>query len=349
MKNFYRVLDLLMVVFLFTFAVRVQAGVDASNKFKLGDTSGLDKIFEANIGNAPINPKIKFSAGTWQFSNDGIHFFNLQGAANFIAATGCTITTAGNFKVHTCTSNQTFQITSGSGTLSGVVVAGGGGGGGGQGAGGGGGGAIAFSATYGVGSYPVTVGTGGVGGVDTPQSRATNGQNSVFDVYTATGGGYGTDINYGSGGGNGGSGGGGDGSGGDPGGTGIVGQGFAGGNGVNNIAQNASGGGGGGGAVGGNGNSANPGTGGTGGIGLLSSISGSSTYYAGGGGGSTVSGGVAGSGGLGGGGAACVALHCTATSGTVNTGGGGGGGGNSGTSVGGAGGSGVVILSYRFQ
>ena len=50
-----------------------------------------------------------------------------------LSATGGTITTDGNFKVHTFNSSGTFQITSGSGDVQYLVVAGGGGAGGGNG------------------------------------------------------------------------------------------------------------------------------------------------------------------------------------------------------------------------
>ena len=56
----------------------------------------------------------------------------LKGGATgptFIVATGGTITTNGNMKVHTFTSSGTFQITSGIGTVTSLIVAGGGAGG----------------------------------------------------------------------------------------------------------------------------------------------------------------------------------------------------------------------------
>ena len=44
----------------------------------------------------------------------------------FITATGGTITTDGNYKVHTFNSSGTFEVTSGSGNVQYLVVAGGG-------------------------------------------------------------------------------------------------------------------------------------------------------------------------------------------------------------------------------
>jgi hypothetical protein len=64
--------------------------------------------------------------------------FLKQSNYSHIVATGGTITTNGNYKVHTFTSSGTFQITSGNGFVRTLVVAGGGSGGS-QGAGGGGG------------------------------------------------------------------------------------------------------------------------------------------------------------------------------------------------------------------
>ena len=49
------------------------------------------------------------------------------GGYSRITATGGTITTVGNYKVHSFTSSGTFTITSGSGTIEYLVVGGGGG------------------------------------------------------------------------------------------------------------------------------------------------------------------------------------------------------------------------------
>jgi hypothetical protein len=107
--------------------------------------------------------------------------------------------------------------------------------------------------------------------------------------------------------------------------------------------SDVSGGGGGAGAVGGNGVAGT--SGGAGGIGKAFSISGTSTYYGGGGGsGKVTAGGTTAAGGLGGGANGFNGTATTTFNGTVNTGGGGGGG-YSQTS-GGAGGSGIVILRY---
>jgi len=135
---------------------------------------------------------------------------SLYGPA-FVEATGGTITTTGNFKVHTFTGPGTFTVTSagnsaGSQTVDYFVVAGGGGGAGDVGGAGGGGG---FRLSNSVGcipapvmsplanptglpvsvqGYPITVGGGGAG---SPNSVGCNGVNSVFSTITSAGGGGG--------------------------------------------------------------------------------------------------------------------------------------------------------------
>src|SRR3990167_1031387 len=87
-------------------------------------------------------------------------------AGGFITATGGTITTDGDYKVHTFTASGTFEVTSGSGNVWYLVIAGGGGGGRGAtnqypGAGGGAGG-FRTNAVYdyavSVNAYTVTIG-----------------------------------------------------------------------------------------------------------------------------------------------------------------------------------------------
>jgi len=229
-------------------------------------------------------------------------------------------------------------LTSQSYSVSYLVVAGGGGGGSSAAGGGGAGGLLTGTSSLNIGTtYSITVGAGGAGGVGTGSNTAAhgaNGNNSVFNSFTAIAGGGGAGDVNGGGAGNGGSGGGGSyiltyG-------TGTSGQGNAGGTGGGTYVG---GGGGGAGATGGNYSGT---TGGVGGVGIASSITGSSVYYAGGGGGGGYVGNSGGAGGNGGGGAG--GTYTTGVSGTANTGGGGGGSGNNSTN-GGAGGSGVVIIS----
>src|ERR1035437_3616289 len=85
--------------------------------------------------------------------------FSFWTTSGGIVAGGGTKTHVGGFTVHRFTSSGTFHITSGSGTVYSVIVAGGGGGGSGFGfspsGGGGGGGILQQSTTLGVASYAV--------------------------------------------------------------------------------------------------------------------------------------------------------------------------------------------------
>ena len=143
----------------------------------------------------------------------------------YISATGGTITTSGDFKIHTFTGDGCFVVsTDGAGAGPSVVdylVVAGGGGGGGQiatttASGGGGAGgyreshSVPVSGCYTASplatptgitvtatTYPVTVGAGGVKGDNVPTSpfltsNGTQGSNSVFSTITSTGGGYGS-------------------------------------------------------------------------------------------------------------------------------------------------------------
>jgi len=308
-------------------------------------------------------------------------------AGAFITATGGTVTTSGDFKIHTFTGDGCFAVSStgnidinpagGPSTVDYLVVAGGGAGGPngspniwGSGAGGAGGfreskdstvssphTASPLAATTGITitatTYPVTVGAGG-SALTTPCS-GNPGSNSVFSTITSTGGGGGgaqalqPSPNVGK---PGGSGGGGAASGG-PGGSGNTppvspSQGFGGGTG--NCCGGA-GGGGGATAVGGNGSGC---SGGNGGAGATTSISGSPTAYAGGGGGGGYPGpgGSGGSGGGGAGGTPGPQPGSTGVNGTSNTGGGGGGSSAKPAPYvinGSAGGKGIVIIRYKYQ
>ena len=269
--------------------------------------------------------------------------------------TGGTVSTSGNYRIHTFTSSGTFVNYTSNLAVEYLVIAGGGGGGGDYGGGGGAGGyrtnvsgqtsgrnsSAESSMSLSTGSKTVTVGGGGAGGIYDNTIKGTVGQNSVFDSITSNGGGYGGGEGSGSGG-NGGSGGGANYSG--SGGSGTSGQGFDGGNGQS-APQYTGGGGGGAGAAGVN---ANTSTSGAGGNGLANNITGSSVTRAGGGGGgySSDQSKPHGAGGSGGGGAGGTTNTANGTAGTANTGGGGGGSGGAGGTTGGQGGSGIVIIRY---
>ena len=164
---------------------------------------------------------------TWIYVDDTEGWKNIQDSTSnavgsaFICATGGTVTTCGNFKIHKFTGPGTFCVatagaTPSENTVSYVVVAGGGGGGTGHGAGGGAGGfreykgpldtytasplngnpggtAVTVTAT----GFPITVGAGGIGakGPSAPSPGAgqpgASGSPSVFSTVTSTGGGNG--------------------------------------------------------------------------------------------------------------------------------------------------------------
>jgi len=303
------------------------------------------------------------------YGTNGFYLKFIDSYPGLVAATGGTITTDGDYKVHTFNSSGTFTVTSTSGGDAAVdflVIAGGGGGGGY--AGGGGGGAGGYRTSYGPSgggagaelplvvtaqAYTVTVGAGGTAatgwynnGSDYGSSAGGQGANSVFSSITSIGGGGG-----------GASGGskppttGGSGGGGtvttsyNAGAAGTANQGYAGGNGsVVGSNSDIGGGGGGAGSVGETGTTST--TSGDGGSGVASSITGSSVTRAGGGGGAGYTSGYRGEGQHGGGDGASTGE--TPAAGTANTGGGGGARGGA-WSPAAAGGSGVVIIRYKFQ
>ena len=308
----------------------------------------------------------------WMVVNSGL----LEGIQypQFVAATGGTVLTCGNFKTHVFTGPGSFVVSCGGNDLGSnsveyLTIAGGGGGGN---SGGGAGGfrqnypsptiaGLPVTAT----TYPITVGGGGTAGSNS--GSGGSGNNSIFSTITSAGGGGGVSPSVpgtaggsGSGGGNGPFAGGAgntppvsppqgnNGGAGGPG-TGAPNQGYP------------SGGGGGAGAVGQPGPSNTQS--GPGGIGsswtnpLFGPTAPSygtpgpvadTRYFAGGGGGAGWSapggGGAGGSGGGGSGGSQFSA----GTSGTTNSGGGGGGGGNS-SGTNGTGGSGIVVIRYKYQ
>ena len=294
----------------------------------------------------------------------------------YISATGGTVTTLGDYKVHTFLSSSTFSIESApsNATIEYLVVAGGGGGGSNMGGGGGAGGVLAASnLVVSSGMYAISVGAGGAGapsGISSP--RGTNGGNSAITgsggsaLVTALGGGGGaSDYGNATSGGNGGSGGGVASHNSTTIGLGTTGQGN---NGGPSGGSYYPGGGGGAGAAG----TTNPANGG---IGVQNAINGTNYYWGGGGGGAGYSN-IAGNGGMGGGGGGGpkvsggglggtgglnVGLDATPGSlnsqtnvpggdGGANTGGGGGGGAHyNSNNYGGTGGSGIVIIKYRYQ
>jgi hypothetical protein len=187
--------------------------------------NGTDKIGGVNtsVGLSTEGQSVTFiytdSTQGWLNTMDSTS--NVRASA-FIVATGGTITTCGNYKVHTFTSPGTFTVSAtavcaADNNVDYLVTAGGGGGGASCiGGGGGAGGFRATSTTYTIGcapgapltacvsalpvsvtGYPITVGSGGAGGTlcsggSGPTSVGVSGSNSVFSTITSAGGGGGS-------------------------------------------------------------------------------------------------------------------------------------------------------------
>jgi len=301
----------------------------------------------------------------------------------YISATGGTITTSGDYKIHTFTGDGCFVVSTtgigaGPNVVDYLVVAGGGGGGFGpgpndRGAGAGAGGyreaktgnngchtasplATPTGVTLSATTYPITVGSGGAGS-SCGNSKGTPGSNSIFSTITSAGGGGGGAGGAGQrvgleGGSGGGGGSGGSGCAGGAGNTPPVSPpqgspgGFGGGGGISSPNIEAAGGGG----AGATGTNATPTAGGTGGDGagtLINPATGvpgpSCLQYYAGGGGAP---GNSADEALGGGGKSCTAGQ---VSGDANSGGGGAGNFNGGAQPTGSGGKGIVVIRYKFQ
>jgi hypothetical protein len=315
----------------------VQNGSD-----KIGGST-LNAVLEAE--GAAVTLVFIDSTQGWLVTDDG-----LQSSAStpaYIAATGGTVVTCGDFKTHIFTGPGTFAVSNsgnaaGSNTVCSTVVAGGGGGGFNTGGGGGAGQVTPTSgSSVAVQSYTITVGGGGPGQCTGGPAPARDGSVSSFGsiVSATTGkGGLSEPANNAPGG--------------------DSGQPFSGGIRGNAPSGPGSGGGGAGAGAAGSPGSPFPANGGAGGIGLVQPLAPPSygttgpspgRWFGGGGGGGGYNGPALSSGGAGGGGSGGSSGPANdATAGTVNTGGGGGGGAQS-NGVSKAGGSGIVIIRYKFQ
>lgn len=335
---------------------------------------GLSDV-NAELGNSPsaqINMNSAPVRGLAEVPSGQISMSNLQNKSNvrFVAATGGTVTTVGDYKIHTFTSSGTFTVTdagtpAGSDVVDYWVLAGGGTGGGRGNRGGGGGGAggwresvpspAAWTASpkaasggglpVSITSYPITVGAGGAssGG----EADGNQGSPSTFSTITSAGGGLGGS-------------GGGVGTNGSPGGSGGGNSGYDGGgqragndppvsppqgnpSGTADTSHVGTHGAGGGGAI-------SAGSNQDGGNGTTTSITNSPLTKAGGGGGGGNPGGPGtnrfGTGGSGGGTDGRPDDGSNSTSAAANSGSGTGG---TGTGASGTGGSGIVVLRYKFQ
>jgi len=374
-----------------TIAIKDYAGTFASNKLTiLRNSHNIQGVAnDSQIGTNRASIVLVYIDATkgWLFTNES-NVADL-GAPLHTEATGGTVTTSGDYKIHSFTGDGNFVVSQignpvgGPTTVSYMVVAGGGGGGPGHWSGGGGAGGYregrdigpSYTAsplvapaglTLAVQTYPVTVGAGGAG---------SPGSASVFSTITSAGGGHGgqpapSGTKVGDAGGSG--------AGGNPhnsthpttepgkaGNTPPVSppQGNPGGYGYkwNSGFQAGTGGGGGAGGAGGNTlpycgpiNVPEAGIGGAGGNGTASSITGSSVTRAGGGAGSTYQEGTGGAGGPGGGGNGGVygpipAYTRAPLTSTSGAANTGGGGGGDHDFAGPDGGKGIVVLRYKYQ
>jgi hypothetical protein len=349
-------------------AIKDYAGTFATNNLTIGrngnNIQGAANNSLITTNRASLTLVYIDSTKGWVYAKES-NVADLQQAL-FITATGGTITTSGDFKIHSFTGDGCFVVATvgnpvGSDSVDYLVVAGGGAGGVNDGGGGGAGGYRTTFPSPGCNAgafpiaaqtYPITVGAGAAASPAVCGVAGDSGSPSIFSTITSAGGGGGggRGNNNAAAGGSGGGGAGTNGNAGAAGNTPPVNppQGNTGG-----IAGNApSAGAGGGGGSGGGGSAGNvPGPGGPGGNGLTSSITGSSVTRAGGGGGGTGAVGTGGAGGAGGGtGVNYPANNFPSAAGAANTGGGGGGGSRGGPPYSGnAGGSGIVIIRYKFQ
>ena len=356
-----------------TIAIKDYAGNFATNNLTIQRNShniqGVAADVTVSTNRASLVLVYVDSTKGWLITNES----NVADLAKHIEATGGTVTTSGDFKIHTFTGDGNFVVSQlgPDNTIDYLVLAGGGGGGNtpGEQAGGGGGGGLRSAKTGNHGSYtvhpnssttgvtisaatfPITVGGGGAA---PGPSASANGSNSVFSTITSAGGGRGGSGGPGDSAENGGSGGGGGwnqgrGNGNTP--PVSPPQGGDGGRGNQGSVPTVRGGAGGGSGSGNDGADLNvPGNAaGAGGAGATNHITGSPVVYGSGGGGGGLSNPTwntsKGNGGTGAGNGADNGS--AATSATANRGGGGGG--ASGAQAGSAGASGVVIIRYKFQ
>jgi len=197
-------------------AISDYANTAATNNITI-DPNGTDKINGVNAdakittNGASITLIYVDATRGWKDVNDAT--LDLTGIPPFVAATGGTITTCGDYKIHTFTGPGTFTVTNagspaGSTTVDYLVVAGGGGGGTNLGGGGGAGGfreskatgapwtasplATSTSLPVSATGYPITVGAAGAAGLQPGCNSGGSGTNSVFSTITSAGGGGGS-------------------------------------------------------------------------------------------------------------------------------------------------------------
>jgi hypothetical protein len=189
-------------------AIKDWSSTSATNKITIARNGQLieGNTTDAQIANHGIATTLVYSGASrgWMVTDSG-DTQDLQ-QPQFVAATGGTILTCGNYKTHVFTGPGSFVVScggndAGSNSVEYLVIAGGGGGGRAT-SSGGGGGAGGFRQNYPsptiaglpvtATTYPITIGSGGAGQVY-PGGTApgTQGSSSIFSTITSTGGGYG--------------------------------------------------------------------------------------------------------------------------------------------------------------
>lgn len=115
-----------LLVALALLCLPAQAGVDPSNKFKLGDGTAGDKTIEFNKGLGTTNPKIKWNNSTSKFqaSFDGTTFVDLATASGALysrivgsagqVSLGLATDTSINSAIAAASAGDTIRILSGS-------------------------------------------------------------------------------------------------------------------------------------------------------------------------------------------------------------------------------------------
>jgi len=193
-------------------AIKDYAGTFATNNLTIGrngnNIQGVANDSQISTNKASLILVYSDATKGWLYTVES-NVADLQ-VVQYVTATGGTITTTGDFKIHTFTGDGCFVVSCGGNPVGSdkvdyLVVAGGGGGGGCGGAGAGAGGyreshctavsgcytasplATPTSLTVTATTYPVTVGGGGTGGGPV----GTNGSDSIFSTITSAGGGGG--------------------------------------------------------------------------------------------------------------------------------------------------------------
>ena len=191
-----------------TIAIKDYAGTFATNNLTIArnghNIQGVANNSLISTNRASLVLIYVDSTKGWLFTDE--HNVGALGQPLFTSATGGTVTTNGDYKIHTFTGDGCFVVIAGNApiipaggpnTVEYFVVGGGGGAGGGNSTGGGagaGGYRTNFPAACGLAitstTYPVSVGAGGSGDPGTPGSaNGTKGSDSIFSTITSAGGG----------------------------------------------------------------------------------------------------------------------------------------------------------------